>query len=208
MVKAKLYRQNHTQKHTHIHTHKEKRAKNMYIVAPKIHLLNLGWFVVYSGIPQMQGTSSWFWRCNPLLLRLLGEISLSLLCLLSSRCSALDLAPPLPVGRLRASVLYSDRTWLKEQLIKGLWLTQDGGREGYGCGVSLWRQRLAWLYQPDAGPAFSHGSCPCITGPWQCQAAQAPGRDSVDSDLCLHTCFLVAAAAALASHVHLWGLRW
>ena len=63
-------------------------------------------------------------------MRLLGEISLSLLCLLSSRGSALDLAPPLPVGRLRASVLRSDRAGLKEQLLRGLWLTQAGGEGG------------------------------------------------------------------------------
>ena len=71
-------------------------------------------------------------RFNPLLLRLLGEISLSLLCSHSSCGSALDLAPPPYVGRLRASVLHSDRTGLKEQLIQGLWLTQAGGGEGYG----------------------------------------------------------------------------
>ena len=67
------------------------------------------------------------WRFNPLLLRLLGEISLSLLCSHSSQGSALDSDPPLRVGRLRASVLRSDRTGLKEQLIWGLWLTQVGG---------------------------------------------------------------------------------
>ena len=78
-----------------------------------------------------------------MLLRLLGEISLSVLCSHSSRGSSLDLDPPLHVGRLRASVLRSDRTGLKEQLIRGLWLTQAGGREGYGCGASLQRQRLA-----------------------------------------------------------------
>ena len=70
------------------------------------------------------------WRFNPLLLRLLGEISLSLLCSHSSRGSALDLDPPLRVGRLRASVLRSDRTGLKEQLLRGLWLTQAGGGRG------------------------------------------------------------------------------
>ena len=73
MVKAKLYRQNHTEKHTHTHLQKEKKEKNIYIFAPKVHLLNLGWFIVYSVIPQMQGTSSWLWRFNPLLPRLLGE---------------------------------------------------------------------------------------------------------------------------------------
>ena len=43
MVKAKLYRQNHTQKRTHTHLQKEKKGKiYIYIVAPKVHLLNLG----------------------------------------------------------------------------------------------------------------------------------------------------------------------
>ena len=31
MVKAKLYRQNHTKKHTYTHSQKEKKEKNMYI---------------------------------------------------------------------------------------------------------------------------------------------------------------------------------
>ena len=61
------------------------------------------------------------------------------------------------------------------------------------------------LHQPGVRRVFSRGSCPWIMGPWQWQAAQAPRRGSVDSDLCSHTGFLVAAAAALASHAHLWG---
>ena len=60
------------------------------------------------------------------------------------------------------------------------------------------------LHQPEARRAFSRGSCPRITGPWQWRAALAPGRGGVDSDLCSHTGFLVAAAAALASHACLW----
>ena len=60
------------------------------------------------------------------------------------------------------------------------------------------------LQQPAAHCMFSLGSCPWITGPWQWRAAQAPGMGGVDSDLCLHTGFLVAAAAAVASHAHLW----
>ena len=59
------------------------------------------------------------------------------------------------------------------------------------------------LQQPEARRAFSWGSCPWIMGPWQCWAAQPPGRGGVDSDLCLHTGFLVAAAAALAFHARL-----
>ena len=61
------------------------------------------------------------------------------------------------------------------------------------------------LQQPEVCRAFSWGSCPWITGPWQWWAAQAPRRGSADSDLCLHTGFLVVAAAALVSHARLWG---
>ena len=61
------------------------------------------------------------------------------------------------------------------------------------------------LQQPEVCHAFSQGSCPWITGPWQWRAAPAPGRGSVDSDLCSHTGFLVVAAAALTSHARLWG---
>ena len=164
--------------------------------------------VVYSGIPQMQGTSSSLWRFNPLLLRLLGEISLSLLCSHSSWGSALDVAPPLRVGRLRASVLRSHRTGLKEQLLRGLWLTQAAGREGYGMrGEPAAAEASVTLHQPEARSAFSRGSCPWITGAWPWRAAQAPGRGGVESDLCSHTGFSVAAAAALASHARLWGPR-
>ena len=63
------------------------------------------------------------------------------------------------------------------------------------------------LQQPEAHHAFSRGSCPRVTGAWQRRAAPAPGRGSVESDLCSHTGFLVAAAAALASHAYLWGPR-
>ena len=59
------------------------------------------------------------------------------------------------------------------------------------------------LQQPEACCLFSRGSCPWITGPWQWWAAQAPGRGGVDSDLCLHTGFLVVAATALAFHARL-----
>ena len=168
----------------------------------------------------MQGTSSWLWRLNPLLLRLLGEISLSLLCSHSSRGSALDLVLPLRVGRLRASVLRSDRTGLKEQLIQRLWLTQAGGeggvrRRGEPAGsrgrrdvAPAWRCAGVTLPQCEARRAFFRGSCPWMTWPWQWLAAQAPGRGGEVSFLCLHTGFLVAAAAALASHACLWGPCW
>ena len=62
------------------------------------------------------------------------------------------------------------------------------------------------LQQPESHSVFSWGSCPWITGPWQWWAAQAPGV-CVDSDLCLHTGFLVAAAAVLVFHACPWGPR-
>ena len=67
-------------------------------------------------------------------MRLLGEISLSVLCSYRSRGSALDLDPPLHVGHLRASVPRPDRTGLKEQLTRGLWLTQARGGMGTDAG--------------------------------------------------------------------------
>ena len=157
----------------------------------------------------MQGTSYWLWRFNPLLLILLGEISLSLLCLHSSCCSALNLAPLLHVGHLRVSVLRSDKTGLQEQLIWGLWLTQARGKEWY----RMWCEPVVTeasvtLQQPEEDSVFSRGSCPCITELWQWRAAQALRRSGVDNDLCLHTGFLLAAAAALTSHARLWCLRW
>ena len=63
------------------------------------------------------------------------------------------------------------------------------------------------LHQPEVHRVFSQGSCPWITGAWPWQAALAPRRGGVESDLCLHTGFLVVAAAALVSHVRLWGPR-
>ena len=85
-------------------------------------------------------------------------------------------------------------------------LAHSGRGEG-----EVWRRRgepvaaeaSVTLQQPEARSAFSQGSCPWITGPWQWRAAQAPGRGGVESDLCSHTGFLEAAAAAPASHARL-----
>ena len=78
----------------------------------------------------MQGLPSPLRGFNPLLLRLHGEISLSLLCSQGSWGSALVLAPPLLVGCPQASVPHPDRRGLKQRLIRALLLTQAGGREG------------------------------------------------------------------------------
>ena len=61
------------------------------------------------------------------------------------------------------------------------------------------------LQQPEVCRVFSRVSCPWITGAWPGWAAQGPGRGGVESDLCSHTGFLVAATAALASHACLCG---
>ena len=102
-------------------------------------------------------------------------------------------------------------------------LTQDGvkgaaasvalAHSGQGEGVvQMWGKPVVaeasvMLHQPEACRSFSRGSCPWITGAWQWRTAQAPRRGGVESDLCLHTGFLVGAAAVLASHAHLWGPR-
>ena len=58
--------------------------------------------------------------------------------------------------------------------------------------------------QPGACRVFTQRGCPWIMGPWQWQVTQVPGRGGVGSDLCLHTGFLVASAAALEFHACLW----
>ena len=71
------------------------------------------------------------------------------------------------------------------------------------CGKLVVAEDRVTLQQPEVCCVFSQGSCPWITGPCQWQATQAL-EAGVDSDLCFHTGFLVAAAAALAFHAHLW----
>ena len=58
MVKAKLYRQNHTKKHTHTHSEKEKKEKIIYIVAPKVHHHNFGMIRCLFRYSTDAGTSS------------------------------------------------------------------------------------------------------------------------------------------------------
>ena len=63
---------------------------------------------------------------------------------------------------------------------------------------------ITWSQEVSGGPA---GKLALDHGTLAVAAAQAPGRGGVDSDLCSHTGFLVAAAADLASHACLWGPR-
>ena len=79
-----------------------------------------------------------------LLLRLLEEISLSLLCSRSSWGSALDLAPPLSVGRLRVVCSLLRQDGVQGAAASGALAHSGGGREWYGGGgASLRRQRPA-----------------------------------------------------------------
>ena len=147
-------------------------------VAPQVHHLNFGMIHCLFSYSTDAGYINLLWGFNPLLMRLHGESSLSLLCLHSSWGSALDLAPLLHVGLLRASVFHPERRGLKKRLISGLWLTQAGGREGYG----MWSEPVRAearvpLQQSEACHVFSQRSCPWITGPWQWWVAQAPGRE-------------------------------
>ena len=120
----------------------------------------------------------------------------------------MDLDPPLRVGRLRASVPRPDRTGLKEPLLQGLWLTQAAGREGYGGGgASLRRQWRCDVAAARGAPCVLPGKLSPDHGSLAMAAAQAPRRGGVESDLCSHTGFLVAAAAALVSPARLWGPR-
>ena len=201
MVKAKLHRQNHPKKHTDTHSQKEKKGKNYICRCSQSPLPSiLGWFIVYSGIPQRQGTSSWLWRFNPLLLRLLGEISLSLLCLHSSWVSALDLALPVCVGHLRVSVPHPDRTGLKQQQIGGLWLRLGGGR-GTECWVSLRWQMPAWRFTSLRRAVCSHGEV--VPGSWD------PGSGGLHrlpgGQVWIVTCACTQGSVLIAkARAHLW----
>ena len=138
----------------------------------------------------------------------------SLLCLHSSWGSALVLASPLHVGRPQASVPCPDRRALKQRRIMDLLLTHAGRREGFcsynwNAGRAHGWQRLPWCCN-----SLRHAMCypgevvPGSRDPGSGGLHRLLGVRGVDSDLCLHTGFLVAAATALASHAHLWGPRW
>ena len=89
---------------------------------------------------------------------------------------------------------HSDRTGLKQRLIRGLWLTHARGWRVQVIigmqGEPAVSEAGVTLQQPETHCMFSQGTCPWITRPWQWQAEQAPrgtGGWCVDSDLCLHT---------------------
>ena len=147
------------------------------------------------------------WKFNLLLLRLLGEISLSLFCSHSFGRSWFSFGfGPASVCRLPEGICScSDRTGLKEQLIRGFWLIQAGWMEGYGMrGEPVAAEDRMTLQQPEA-PCVLPGKLSLNHRTLAVVGCTAPRRGGVGSDLCLHTGFLVAVAAALAFHAHLWG---
>ena len=124
------------------------------------------------------------------------------------------LAPPLHAGHPQVSVPRPDIRGLKQLLIRVLLLTQARGREGYS--------HRNWNAGPACGgrgrrDVATASGAPCvlpgklslghrILAVAGCKGSGWGGCVCVDSDLCLHTGFLVAAAAAaLAFHAHLWG---
>ena len=65
---------------------------------------------------------------------------------------------------------------LKQWLIRGLLLFQDGGTEGSVVIIGMWGEPVVaeagvTLQQPEVHRVFSRGTCPYITGPWQWHAA-------------------------------------
>ena len=149
MVKAKLYRyKSHPEAYTYTLTKKRKRGK-INISCSQTPPPQFGMILCLFRYSTDAGTSSCLWSFNQLLLRLMGEISLSLLCSYSSQGSALDLDPPLCVGHPRASVLCSHWTGLKKQLLRGLWLTQAGVGRGMDTG-----QACGGRGQRDVAPAW------------------------------------------------------
>ena len=70
---------------------------------------------------------------------------------------------------------------------------------------SLWRHRLARHCNNLRRAVCSPGQvAPGSRDPGSGGLHRLPRRGGVDSDLCLHTGFLLAAAAALAFHARLW----
>ena len=62
------------------------------------------------------------------------------------------------------------------------------------------------LHQPEA-PCVLLGKLSLDHGTLAVAGCTGSREGVLDSDLCLHTGFLVAAAAGLVSHARLWGLR-
>ena len=131
----------------------------------------------------------------------------------------MDLALPLHVGHLRASVLCLDRRGLKERLIRGLWLTQARGREGYRMqGKPVAAEASMTLQQPEARHVFSLGSCPWITGPWH---KLSGGEVWIVTCACTHrllggnssslsiSCPSLVSVLIVTAHATLWSsFRW
>ena len=138
-MKAKLYRQNLTQKHTHTHSQKRKRGKMNIYPAPKFGMIHC----LFRNSADA-GTSSCLWSFNPLLLRLLGEISPPLLCSHSSRGFSFGFGPTSACRSPEGVCSPPRQDGVKGAAASGALAHSGRGREGYGGGgASLRRPRPA-----------------------------------------------------------------
>ena len=142
MVKAKLHRQNHTQKHTHTHSQKEKKGKKYIYRCSQSPPPQFGMIRCLFRYSTDADTSNWLWSFNPLLLRLLGEISFSLFAQLLGFSFGFG---PASVCRSPEGICSSlTQNGVKGAAVSGALAHSGRGREGYGCGVSLQQQRPPW----------------------------------------------------------------
>ena len=99
-------------------------------VSPKVHRLNFGMIHCLFRYSTDAGTSSFLWSFNPLLLRLLGEISPSLPCSHSSRVQ-LWIWPASACRSPEGVCSLPRQDGVKVAADLGLWLPQARESEGY-----------------------------------------------------------------------------
>ena len=143
MVKAKLHRLSHRKKRAHTLSQKEKKENNVYIIAPKVHRLNFGIIrclfrystdagyiklivEIKSTAPEAAGRD---FPSSSLFAQLLG-FTFGFFPASACRSPEGISSPPRQDG-------------VKVAADSGALAQSGWGREGYGCGASLRRQRLA-----------------------------------------------------------------
>ena len=150
-----------TKSHTEADTYRltKRRKGDKIYLAPKVHLLNLGWFVVYSGNPQMQvhqvvcgALIRCFWGCWEKFLFLFFVCTapgFQLWIWTPSACRS-------PEGVCSVCSL------LRQDGVKGAAAAHSGRGEGmvWMQGRSVAREACVMLQQPEEHHAFSRGSCP------------------------------------------------
>ena len=124
----------------------------------------------------------------------------------------MDLVLPLHVSRLLASVLCPDNKGLKEQLIRGLWLTQAGEREAYGMqGEPAAAEASITLQQPEVCCVSPRVVVPGSRDPGSGRLHSLPGgEESIVTCVCTQDswwlqqqplCFMPVSSVHADSHV-------